>query len=146
MWQLYLKHFVLFLKNDLQFLLKKPQAVESVPAALHLLWPGDSKHIHELLAVSLGMVTQAPAGQRHPSVLHTHGGIQGTQERPEVWRALQVHHGVEGLLRRENREFVHAQRVYDRSCKNTQLGSGSSLAEKLTPLDLWQLLRLRRSI
>lgn len=80
-----------------------------IPAALHLLWPGDSKHIHELLAVSLGMVTQAPAGQRHPSVLHTHGGIQGTQERPEVWRALQVHHGVEGLLRRENRELVHAK-------------------------------------
>lgn len=67
------------------------------PVAVHLLRPADAKHVHQLVAVTLGPQAEVAARQRHPAVLGAHGGVEGAQEGPEVWGALEVHHGVEGL-------------------------------------------------
>ena len=67
------------------------------PGALHLLRPADPEHVHELVAVAPGLQTEAAAGQSHAAVLGAHGGVERTQEHPEVRRALQVHHGMERL-------------------------------------------------
>lgn len=90
----------------------------SLPAALHLLRPGDIKHIHEFLTVSFGTDADATAGQRHTAVLHTHRGVKSAQKGPEVRRTLQVNHGVEGLAIK-NTKPVNAkrQRLSDRSHK-----------------------------
>lgn len=69
------------------------------PAAVHLLGPADPKHVHEFVAVALGLQTEAAAGQGHAAVLAAHWGVQRAQEHAQVWRALQVHHGMEGLHR-----------------------------------------------
>lgn len=80
-----------------------PETVPYIPATLCLVWPGHPKHLHEIVAVSLGAVAQGSAGHGHPAILHTDWSVEGTQEHPQVLRTLQVHHGVEGL-REERRE------------------------------------------
>ena len=84
---------------------EKDSLLSYQPVALHLLRPADPKHVHEFVAVALGLQTEAAAGQSHPAVLCTHGGVERAQEHPEVRRALQVHHGVERLQVEKRERF-----------------------------------------
>lgn len=74
------------------------------PVAVHLLRPAHTKHIHQFVAVTLGLQTEAATGQSHPAVLGTHRSVERTQEHPELWGALQVHHGMERLQAQTERE------------------------------------------
>jgi len=67
------------------------------PVAVHLLWPADTKHVHQFVAIAFCLQTEAAAGQRHPAVLGTHRSVERAEEHPELRRALQVHHGMERL-------------------------------------------------
>lgn len=58
------------------------------PVAVHLLWPADTKHVHQSVAVTLGLQAKAAAWQSHPSILGAHWGVESTQEHPELRRAL----------------------------------------------------------
>lgn len=67
------------------------------PVAVHLLRPADTEHVHQFVAVALGLQTEAAAGQSHPAVLGTHRSVERAQKHTELWRALQVNHGMERL-------------------------------------------------
>lgn len=56
----------------------------SQPVAVHLLRPTDTKHVHEFVAVALGLQTEAAAGQGHPAVLRAHRDVERAQEHPEL--------------------------------------------------------------
>lgn len=89
------------------------------PVAVHLLRPADTKHVHQFVAVALGLQAEAAAGEGHPAVLGAHGGVEGAQEHPEVRGALEVHHGMERLRDDIWRHGLVGVCEYDKK-KNTQ--------------------------
>lgn len=82
------------------------------PVAVHLLWPADTKHVHQLVAVALGLQTEAATRQRDPTVLGTNWGVERTQEHPELRGALQVHHGMERLQVETERRNTTVEREH----------------------------------
>lgn len=79
------------------------------PAALHVIWPGDSKYLHEFVTLALGSLAEGATRHGHLTVHHTHGGVQRAQEHPQVGAALQIHHGME-RLREQTEEHKHKEK------------------------------------
>lgn len=100
------------------------------PVAVHLLWPAHTKHVHQFVAVTLGLQTEAAAGQSHPAVLGTHRSVERTQEHPELWGALQVHHGMERLQAETQTETEsYLVCVKNTSAQNNDTGLFKTLKE-----------------
>lgn len=72
-------------------------AHKHTPATLHVIWPGDSKYLHEFVTLALGSLAEGATWHGHLTVHHTHGGVQRAQEHPQVRAALQVNHGMKRL-------------------------------------------------
>jgi len=70
------------------------------PATLHVVWPGQSKYLHEFVALVLRLLAEGPARHGHLAVHGAHRSVQGTQEHPQVGAAHQVHNGMKRLQER----------------------------------------------